>query len=118
MPLVLDFRLVLDPRLVRDDRCRWSSALVLHQPVFRVVGSLVGSTVGGADGTAWASSLVALIAYVGQWWTKSPSAGDHSTTGWSGYALCCESIAIKSGAIDVHNVQPMHFARSTVICIG
>ena len=58
------------------------------------------------------------MAYVGQWCTKSPSAGDHSTTGVSGYAFPCESIAITSGARAVHSVHPMHFSRLTVICIG
>src|SRR5258705_7802654 len=84
-----------------------------------VVGSEVGSTVvfPGAP-PAPISSLVAWIANVGHWCTKSPSVGDHSTTGVSGYAFWCESIAITSGASAVHRVHPMHFLLSTVICIA
>src|SRR3954469_14804345 len=101
MPLVLDPRLssMIDALSPRSRRV---------QPVF-VVGSDVGSTVvfpGCVPGT---SNLVASIASVGQWCTKSPSAGDHSTTGVSGYAFWLASIAIVSGARAVHRVQPMHF---------
>ena len=84
--------------------CHRSLNLTESEFVASVVASLVGSTVVAPPRVPGVSSRVTWIAYVGQWCTKSPSAGDHSTIGVTGYAFCRPSIAISRGASATHSV--------------